>query len=202
MFGKLHMPKSTPFDDSTSQSTQSSSEIRDNPLEMISRDHREQLELCDKLEEIADSLPNSIDRNACTCAALALRYRVGVHHAVEEEALFPLLRARIGNDIVFSRILLRLQDEHRMDEGHCDEVLELLTSLSTGNPPENAEAAGYLLRGLFESMRRHIAFEEDYLLPKAREVLDERDLQVLASRMAKTQAGHKAACFDPTRGRR
>ena len=202
MFGKLHMPKSTPFDDSTSQTTQSSFKIRDNPLEMISRDHREHLGLCDKLEEIADSLPNSIDRHACTCAALALRYRVGVHHAVEEEALFPLLRARIGNDIVFRRTLLRLQDEHRMDEGHCDEVLELLTSLSTGNPPDNAEAAGYLLRGLFESMRRHIAFEEDYLLPKAREVLDKSDLKVLASRMAKTQAGRKAACFDPTRGRR
>lgn len=202
MFGKLHMPKSTPFDDSTLQTTQSSSEIRDNPLEMISRDHREHLGLCDKLEEIADSLPNSIDRHACTIAALALRYRVGVHHAVEEEALFPLLRARIGNDIVFTRTLLRLQDEHRTDEGYCDEVLELLTSLSTGNPPENADAAGYLLRGFFESMRRHIAFEEDHLLPRAREVLEESDLQFLASHMAKTRAGRKTAGFDPTRGRR
>jgi hemerythrin-like domain-containing protein len=202
MFGKLRMPKSKPIDDSTSQTTQSSSDIRDNPLEMISRDHQEHLRLCDKLEEIADSLPNSIDRHVCTCVALALQIRVGVHHAVEEEALFPLLRARIGNDIEFSRTLLRLQDEHRMDEGHCDEVLELLTSLSKGIEPENAEAAGYLLRGLFEGMRRHIAFEEDCLLPKAREMLDKSDLKVLASRMAKTQTGYKAACFEPTRNRR
>ena len=172
------------------------------PLEVISREHREHLGLCDKLEKIADSLPNSVDRHACVCVALALRHRVRVHHAVEEKALFPLLRTRVGNDIVFMRTLLRLQDEHRTDEGHCDEVLELLTSLSKGNQPENVEAAGYLLRCLFENMRRHIAFEEDYLLPKAREILDKSDLKVLASRMAKTQTGRKAACFDPTRGRR
>lgn len=169
---------------------------------MISREHREHLELCDKLEEIADSLPNSVDVQACTCAALALRHRVAVHHAMEEEALFPLLNARASDDIVFMRTLQRLQDEHRTDEGYCDEVLELLTSLSKGNQPENAEAAGYLLRGLFECMRRHIAFEEDHLLPKAREVLEESDLQVLASHIAKTQVGRKAACFDPPRKRK
>ena len=171
------------------------------PLEVISREHREHLGLCDKLEEVADSLPNSVDRYACGCAALALRHRVGVHHAVEEKALFPLLRTRVGNDIVFMRTLLRLQDEHRTDEGHCDEVLELLTSLSKGSQPENVEAAGYLLRGLFECMRRHIAFEEDHILPKAREILDESDLQFLASSMARTQIGRKAACFDLTRRR-
>ena len=169
------------------------------PLEVISREHREHLGLCDKLEEIADSLPNSVDRHVCLCVALALRCRVRVHHAVEENSLFPLLSTRVGNDIVFIGTLLRLQDEHRTDEGHCDEVLELLTSLSKGNQPENVEAAGYLLRGLFECMRRHIAFEEDYILPKAREILEESDLQFLASYMAKAQIGRKAACFDSTR---
>jgi hemerythrin-like domain-containing protein len=168
---------------------------------LISREHREHLGLCDMLEDIADSLPNSVDGNACTCAAFALRHRVGVHHAMEEAALFPLLNARAGNDLVFKRTLKRLQDEHRTDEGYCDEVLELLTLLSKGNLPENVEAAGYLLRGLFECMRRHIAFEEDHLLPKAREVLEESDLQVLASHMAKTQTGREAACFDLPRRR-
>ncbi len=202
MFRRLQMPKATPCNDSSSQTTPSSSEFPYKPLEMISRDHREHLRLCDKLEEIADSLPSSVDRHACSCVAIALRYRVGVHHAVEEEALFPLLSARVGGDIVFKRTLLRLQDEHRTDEGYCDEVLELLTSLSKGNQPENAEAAGYLLRCLFENMRRHIAFEEDHILPRAREVLEECDLQFLASHLAETQIGPEAACFDPTRRRK
>ena len=192
------MPSGTPSNDRSSQTARSSADAPDNPLEMIARDHREHLDLCDKLEEIADSLPNSIDRHACTCAALALRHRVSVHHAMEEEALFPLLSARVGDDIAFMRTLQRLQDEHRTDEGYCDEVLELLTSLSNGNQPHNAEAAGYLLRGLFECLRRHIAFEEDHLLPKARELLNESDLQVLASHIAEMQTGHKTACFDPT----
>ena len=186
------MPKGSPIIDPPAQTSPSSDGIPDNPLEMISLEHHDHLELCDQLEEIADSLPNSVDVQACTRAALALRHRVGVHHALEEEALFPLLTARAGDDAGFMRTLQRLQDEHRTDEGYCDEVLELLTSLSKGNHPENAEAAGYLLRGLFECMRRHIAFEEDHLLPKAREVLEESDLQVLAARMANTQAGRNA----------
>lgn len=168
---------------------------------MISREHREHLDLCANLEEIADSLPNNVDQHACTCVALALRYRVGVHHAIEEEVLFPLLTARAGDDVVLMSTLLRLKDEHRTDEGYCDEVLELLTALSKGNRPANAEAAGYLLRGLFECMRRHIAFEEDHLLPKAREVLEDSDLQTLALQMGKMQTGRKAACFDPAGGR-
>ncbi len=192
------MSTGIPFDDSPSQTTPSSSDSPGNPLEMISREHSEHLGLCDKLEEIADSLPNNVDRNTCACAALALRYRVGVHHAVEENALFPLLITRVGNDMAFLRTLLRLQDEHRTDEGHCDEAVELLTSLSKGDQPENAEAAGYLLRGLFECMRRHIAFEEDHILPKAREVLKESDLRFLASHLAKAGIGRKAACFDST----
>jgi hemerythrin-like domain-containing protein len=186
------MPKGSPISDQPVQTSPSSDGTPDNPLEMISLEHRDHIELCDKLEEIADSLPNSIDVKACSRAALALRHRVGMHHAVEEEALFPLLTARAGNDAGFMRTLQRLQDEHRTDEGYCDEVLELLTSLSEGNQPENANAAGYLLRGLFECMRRHIAFEEDHLLPKAREVLKESDLQVLTAYMAKTQAGGNA----------
>ena len=193
------MPRGPHTNEPATQTTLASAGSHDSPLELISLEHGEHLALCDKLEEIADSLPNSIDKNTCTCAAFALRHRVGVHHAMEEEALFPLLHARAGNDIAFMRTLQRLQDEHRTDEGYCDEVLELLTALSTGSLPENVEAAGYLLRGLFECMRRHIAFEEDHLLPKAREVLEESDLQVLASHMARTRTERKVTCFDPPR---
>jgi hemerythrin-like domain-containing protein len=192
MCRKQKMPN-TPFNNPPVQTPVSSA---DSPLEMLAREHTAHLDLCDKLEDIADSLPNNIDPQACTCAAVALRHRVGVHHVVEEEALFPLLSARAGDDAVFLRTLERLQDEHRTDEGYCDEVIELLTALSKGDTPENVEAAGYLLRGLFECMRRHIAFEEDHLLPKAREVLDASDLRILASHMAKTGAGRKSTCFD------
>jgi hypothetical protein len=192
------MPSSGPLNDPSVLTKNAGSP--GNPLAMISREHSEHLDLCTRLEEIADSLPNNVDRHACTCAALALRYRVGVHHTLEEEVLFPLLTARAGGDVALMGTLLRLKDEHRTDEGYCDEVLELLTALSTGARPANAEAAGYLLRGLFECMRRHIAFEEDHLLPKAREVLEEGDLQTLALKMEKIRTGRKATCFDPAGG--
>jgi hemerythrin-like domain-containing protein len=117
--------------------------------------------------------------------------------SINGKALFPLLAARAGHDTALMSALSRLKGEHQMDEGYCDEVLELLSALSNSSP-ENAEAAGYLLRGLFECMRRHIAFEEDYLLPKARAVFKDDDLRALASNMASLQIGRKAACFNPT----
>lgn len=185
------MPSGADFDDPAVQSTPACTEGTGNPLEMISREHREHLVLCDKLEEIADSLPNNIDRHACSCAARALQDRVRVHHVIEEEGLFPLLSTRAGNDAEFMRSLQRLQDEHQTDEGYCDEVLELLTTLSNGNKLKNADAAGYLLRGLFECMRRHIAFEEEHVLPKAKEILDGSDLKTLALHMAKIKIGRR-----------
>ena len=158
-------------------------------LKFVATDHMEHLRLCDHLEEIADSLPDRIDRKQCFCAALALQYRVNTHHQLEEEVLFPRLLARAGDKRELRRIFERLSDEHRTDEGHCDEAIELLTRLSNGTPPLNVEAAGYLLRGLFEGLRRHIAFEQDHLLPIAREILVEEDLEVLAAGIRKVLRG-------------
>ncbi|MEM8689965.1 MAG: hemerythrin domain-containing protein [Pseudomonadota bacterium] len=150
-------------------------------LKFVANDHIQHLRLCDLLEDIADSLPDRIDRKQCFCAALALQYRINTHHQLEEEVLFPRLLARASDKRALQRIFQRLSDEHRTDEGHCDEAIELLTRLSDGTPPLNVEAAGYLLRGLFEGLRRHIAFEQDHLLPIAREILIREDLEVLAA---------------------
>lgn len=36
---------------------------------------------------------------------------------------------------------------------------------SAGDRPYNAEAIGFMLRGFFEGLRRHIAFEREHVLP-------------------------------------
>ncbi len=164
-------------------------------LKFVANDHMQHLRLCDLLEEIADSLPDRIDKAQCFHAALALQYRVNTHHQLEEEVLFPRLLARAGDNHDLERIFRRLSDEHRTDEGHCDEAIELLTRLSDGTPPFNMEAAGYLLRGLFEGLRRHIAFEQDHLLPIARKVLKKEDLEVLAAGIRDVLRGHMPTGF-------
>lgn len=145
-------------------------------LLLFRRLHDEHLKLCDVLEDIADSFPNHFRSDVCALAASLLESRVPAHHKLEEQALFPLLVNRARTDSALRRSLLRLTDEHRLDEGYFAEAIDLLKELAGGQRSSNAEADGYLLRGLFESWRRHIAFEDEHVLPKAQALLSDQDL--------------------------
>lgn len=124
--------------------------------------HDEQLRLCDELEEIADSLPAMINRQKCIYAAKALGPLIrGVHH-YEDTILFPSFEARMPASPDFAKTLARLKFEHFEDECFADELTERLLMLGSGRGDVNMEATGYMLRGFFESVRRHIAFERDY----------------------------------------
>ena len=63
--------------------------------------------------------------------------------------------------------IARLKFEHVEDECFAEELTDTLTRLGSGDGSVNAEAAGYMLRGFFESIRRHIAFEQRFMLPEA-----------------------------------
>ncbi|MCL6707802.1 hemerythrin domain-containing protein [Pseudomonas sp. R2.Fl] len=129
----------------------------------LRRAHAEQLALCGELEDIADSLPASINRQKCIYAAKALGPLIrGIHH-YEETVLFPWLDARgdAGDDL--RPTLDRLRFEHFEDECFAEELTDALLKLGAGDAV-NMEAVGYMLRGFFEGMRRHIAFETEHLL--------------------------------------
>src|SRR5690606_26280712 len=84
-----------------------------------------------------------------------------IHH-YEETVLFPRIRQRSGSSDQ-DETLSRLRYEHLEDEGYAEELTEALFKLGS-NGPVNVEAVGYMLRGFFEGMRRHIAFEQSQLL--------------------------------------
>jgi hemerythrin-like domain-containing protein len=149
-------------------------------------DHQHYLELCDRMEEIADTLPDKVSVSTCTRVIQDLSRRVAWHHHFEEVHLFPVLRARARADDRLIASLNRLESEHRSDEGYADEIVDLLSALANGTSHEAPNTAGYMLRGLFQSLRRHIAFENEYVLPLARRMLSAADLarleRVLTSR--------------------
>lgn len=155
------------------------------PLAVILMDHRGQLDLCDLLEEIADSLPSKVNAASCHLAIRGLHDRVRNHHCFEEEKFFPLLRTRAAGEERILESLDRLSAEHRIDEGYVEEVLELLTAVIGGSFSGPPDLAGYMLRGLFESLRRHIAFENEVLLPQARRLLTAADQALLVRELAK-----------------
>lgn len=132
-------------------------------LAWLSRAHTEQLALCKELEEIADSLPASINRQKCIYAAKALGPLIkGIHH-YEETVLFPQLQSNPDAAEALGPTLERLKFEHCEDECFAEELTDALLKLGSG-AQVNMEAVGYMLRGFFEGIRRHIAFEREHLL--------------------------------------
>ena len=143
--------------------------LSDRPTDAVSLDwlkkaHDAQLTLCTALEEIADSLPANINRQKCIYAAKSLIPLINGIHRYEEEALFPMLATRGQGDRELADSIARLKFEHVEDECFAEELTDTLNRLGQGDGTVNAEAAGYMLRGFFESLRRHIAFEQKFML--------------------------------------
>lgn len=130
-------------------------------LAWLARAHDEQLSLCAALEDIADSLPTAINRQKCIYAAKALGPLIKGIHQFEEAVLFPRLLAEARSDQMDATVE-RLKFEHCEDECFAEELTDALLRLGSG-AAVNMEAVGYMLRGFFEGLRRHIAFEREYL---------------------------------------
>ncbi len=113
------------------------------------------------LEAIADSLPGSISRSACLWVAANLLPSVREAQSFEETVIFPAF-ARMGDT---GESIRRLRAEHVEDEALAEELTELLLSIGHGGEVTNPEALGFMLRAFFETLRRHVAFEREHVLP-------------------------------------
>ncbi len=135
----------------------------DDPLEGLERAHGIQTMLCDLLEQIADSIPGDVDRGLCAKLASELGPVLKTVHRFEENALFPLVETGRADKAQIAATVERLKHEHFDDECFAEELAEALRDLSRTAEPENPDALGYMLRGFFEAMRRHVAFEREHL---------------------------------------
>ena len=132
----------------------------------------EQLALCKSLEDIADSLPDDVDIQKCLNTARSLYPAVKSAHDFEENELFPVLGELRKQDEALKSSLERLRYEHWEDESFSQELTEVLMDWAKGENARNAEATGYMLRGFFEGIRRHIAFEGEHIIPKIRQLAE------------------------------
>ncbi|WP_419911377.1 hemerythrin domain-containing protein [Hoeflea sp.] len=143
------------------------------PLEALEKAHVTQLTICDMLEQIADSIPGQINRLTCGRLAEMLLPLIRNIHSFEEETLYPQAMDRLGTAPEIETTITRLKFEHCEDECFAEELADALHELASGNAPKNPEATGYMLRGFFEAMRRHIAFEHDHLVRLMRHAVTE-----------------------------
>jgi hemerythrin-like domain-containing protein len=140
-------------------------------LAQVQSNHQSLLLLCDLLEAIADGLPGNIDRQECLVLSRSLGPMLHRIQEYEEQVLFPALLAwpHLTNEIGSTIDHLRL--EHQVDASYAEDVQDTLRCYGESRPNLSADAAGFMLRGFFECLRRHIAFEQQLLaqlLPRAR----------------------------------
>ena len=136
-----------------------------NDIDLVAAGHRRQLALCAELEEIADSLPDAADRQRCLHLARALCPLVAEAHELEERVLFGRLGELEHILPEMAASIERLRWEHFEDQCFGEEIRDALHALGRGDACISGEALGYMLRGFFEGMRRHIAFESEVLVP-------------------------------------
>lgn len=135
------------------------------PCRDISQAHHRKLELCERMEAIADALP-LVDRMQCLQVANQLVPLLREAHRYEEDEVFPVFE-RAGGLGLAVRIasVRRLKAEHIEDECAAQDLTELLLEIGHGGAIANPEALGFMLRAFFETLRRHIAFEREHVVP-------------------------------------
>ena len=158
----------------------------DQPLEMIKACHRRIEQQCATLIRLASHLKTSrCDTAAAQAAAAVLRYfntAAPLHHADEEENLFPaLLESMAGSDAVCLRTLVEsLEAEHSVLETHWRALRPALVNISAGSP---AVLHSKLVEQFEQDYARHIQREEQELLPMAERLLDSQALNIIGSAM-------------------
>ncbi len=128
-------------------------------LHIVERHQCRQRELCRELEEVADSLPLDVDPSLCMRLARSLLPTLRSAHEFKEE-YFCGLACKVLNDLGnLDAIVDRLRAEYHENELLAEEVAEELSQWGVCAEPKSAETVGYMLRGFFMSMTRHLDFE-------------------------------------------
>jgi hemerythrin-like domain-containing protein len=170
-----------------SENDQNGGWVRRSALDLFEHEHHIQAQICDSLEQIADGLPNGVDKRLCALVASALREELPLYHRDEEFGLFPLIEQRALSGDRAAEILARLAMEHATDESFAAELLESLDTLSEGGKLKNPDMVGYMFRSFFESYRRHLHWEKAVVIPLARLRLMPDDMAKLEEVMARNR---------------
>jgi hemerythrin-like domain-containing protein len=121
------------------------------------------------------------DDDARAAARAILRYFDNAapnHHADEEHSLLPRLRAAVPESAALAQ---RLEEEHALLGDNWRRLRPLLAAIATG---QRANLSPRLVREVSALYGAHITFEEDLVIPLARESLDAAAFAEIGREMA------------------
>jgi len=156
------------------------------PLEMLEACHERLQAQLETLTRLAAWLPqHGPDGNAQKAAANVMRYfdlAAVNHHLDEEEDLLPLLRERVGPDqrAALTTLIEWILADHQEMFAAWAAMRARLEPISRGT---RAELPAEVVAQFAAHYRRHIAREEQELLPYAHALLGEADIAALTATM-------------------
>ncbi len=125
----------------------------------------QQQSICDVLEAIADSLPGNVDVQVCHRVGQTLLPLIVRAHQFEESQLFPFLGKSKHFQFELMQTIKRLRAEHVSDEDYAADICGAFAGEIRNLDRSQAESLGWMLRGFFENVRRHISLEREHILP-------------------------------------
>jgi len=131
----------------------------EHPAARFAVDGTLQLELCRSLLDLAEHLPDRLDREAVVYFLKVLPATWAAHTAFQSEAAFPLLKRRYEGERDILKCLGRLERQHIEIAGANDELVEQLLHVLNGEPVD-CEMLGYLIRNASDRRREHVEWEQ------------------------------------------
>lgn len=124
-------------------------------------------ELCSALEDMADRLPFGVGPDYCRSLIKVLQPTLLRAHSFEEQSIFPLVVKHFPD---IEETLNRLCNEHIDDDSFASEIEDSLFQMFKEPTGANIDSLSYMLRGFFAGLRRHIAFEQEHIVPLLTEI--------------------------------
>jgi hemerythrin-like domain-containing protein len=163
-----------------------SSQMPVTPLAIIQFERKDQRRICDALELCADQLAGEVDFSLYESINEKLRFNLPIYHR-NEEALFDCLIRITSIQDNISPIMNYVCHEHATHNCYADELHQNWEVLPNGSVIGNPDTIGYMLRSCFETIRRHLAWEDLTLMPLALRLLTTQDLNELSEKLAENR---------------
>jgi hemerythrin-like domain-containing protein len=154
------------------------------PIDFIAADHARQLAACNVMERLLRNPRHGVERIEVEAIWTYLVHQFPLHIADEEDDLFPLLRGRCPSsdniDEIFELLCREHETDTRLNRDVTKDLEDLIAGRAFGDPAQ-------FLMNLFafsQTQRRHLAWENAVILPRARAYLRAIDHGELGRRMA------------------
>ncbi len=154
------------------------------PLDFMVAEHGRQLAVCKVMERLRHNPRHGAQRGTMEAVRSYLIRDYPLHIADEEEDLFPLLQQRCPREDSLDEVFALLRREHAADARLHLAVIEDLALLIGGRALDDPARAFLNLTTFGETQRRHLAWENAVVVPRAQRYLTEADHLNLGQRMA------------------